>query len=260
MTKHLTAKPAGTPTWVDVVGPSDVDVRNFYGTLFGWTFDVVGPEFGGYATGRLGGHAVAGVVGSGPGMPAQPPAWTLYFASQDTAADVARAVSLGAAIVSGAMTVGAFGTMAILTDPTGAPFGLWHAGTHVGFEVTDEPGAPTWHELYSPDAKKARAFYMALLGATADPMPGGLEYYVLRHGERMLGGIMQIDPAWGPMPAQWVTYFSVANADETAAAARKLGGRQMGSVDDSPFGRIAALTDRWGATFKALQPPARPPA
>jgi predicted enzyme related to lactoylglutathione lyase len=122
-------------------------------------------------------------------------------------------------------------------------------------QVANEPGSTTWYELYTPNAKQARDFYIAFLGATADPMPSGLEYYVLRHAEEDLGGITQIDPAWGAMPAQWVNYFTVANADETVATVIEHGGKQMGSIDDSPFGRIAALMDPFGATFKVLQPP-----
>jgi predicted enzyme related to lactoylglutathione lyase len=29
----------------------------------------------------------------------------------------------------------------------------------------------------------------------------------------------------------------------------------MGNIDDSPFGRIAALVDPFGANFKIIQPP-----
>jgi predicted enzyme related to lactoylglutathione lyase len=76
-----------------------------------------------------------------------------------------------------------------------------------------------------------------------------------KSGEDQLAGIMQIDPAWGNMPAQWVNYFAVANADETAATVVKHGGKQMGNIDDSPFGRIAALMDPNGATFKVVQIP-----
>ncbi len=36
----------------------------------------------------------------------------------------------------------------------------------------------------------------------------------------------------------------------------KHGGKVMGNVDDSPYGRIAALTDPFGAVFKIVQPPA----
>ncbi len=96
---------------------------------------------------------------------------------------------------------------------------------------------------------------MALLNATGDAMEGGMEYYVLKHGQEMLGGIMQIEPSWGDMPSQWVTYFAVANADETLAAVTRHGGKALSSVDDSPFGRLAVFKDPGGATFKILQPP-----
>ena len=255
MTTHLHAKPAGTPTWIDLTAPDAEAARQFYQVVFGWQYDVGGPEFGGYTTARLGDRATAGIVGNQPDAPPMPAAWGLYFATDDINADVARAEALGAKVLYPAMTVGPFGSMATLTDPTGAQFSLWQAGQHVGWQMSDEPGAVAWRELYAPNAKVARDFYMALLGASGDPMPGGMEYYVLKHGESQLAGIMQIDPAWGNMPAQWISYFAVANADETAAAVLKHGGKQMGNIDDSPFGRIAALMDPFGAMFKILQPP-----
>ncbi len=176
-------------------------------------------------------------------------------ANSNIEADVAKAVELGAKVLSPPMTVGDFGSMAACEDPTGAAFSFWQAGRHVGSQVTEEPGSAAWYELYSSNAKQARDFYMAVLGATADPMPGGMEYYVLKHGAQELCGIMQIDPAWGDFHSQWITYFAVANTDETAALVTKLGGKNLGPIDDSPFGRIAALMDPSGATFKVVQAP-----
>ncbi len=255
MTTYSQPKPAGAPTWVDLTTPEIEAARGFYHAIFGWDYDIGGPEFSGYTTARLGQRTAAGLSPNQPDAPSAPATWGLYFASDNIEADVARAVELGASVLYPPMVVGEFGGMAGCVDPTGAAFSFWQAGQHIGSQVTDEPGATTWHEMYASDAKKARDFYMALLGATADPMPGGLEYYVLKHGEEMLAGIMQIDPSWGDFRSQWVTYFAVANADETAAAVNKLGGKVMG-VDDSPFGRIAALADPQGATFKVIQPPA----
>ncbi|MCE7981322.1 MAG: VOC family protein [Caldilinea sp. CFX5] len=256
MTTYLQAKTAGTPTWTDLTSPDAEAARNFYQAVFGWQYDVGGPEFGGYTTARLGERSTVGFVGNQPDMPPMPAAWGLYFATDNIDADVARAEALGGKVLYPAMAVGPFGCMATLEDPTGAQFSLWQAGQHVGWQVTNEPGSTAWHELYTPDAKGARDFYAALLGATADPMPGGLEYYVLKHGADMLAGIMQIDPVWGKMAAQWVNYFAVANADETAATVAAHGGKVMGPIDDSPFGRIAALMDPFGAIFKVVQPPA----
>jgi predicted enzyme related to lactoylglutathione lyase len=256
MTTYSHAKPAGTPTWSDLMAPDIDAARKFYHAVFGWEYDIGGPEFGGYTTARLGQRTAAGMMGNQPGAPPMPAAWSLYFATENIEADVARAVSLGAKVLYPAMVVGEFGGMATCADPTGAAFSFWQAGQHVGSQVTDEPGSMTWYELYASNARQARDFYTALLGATADPMAGGMEYYVLKHGEKMLGGIMQIDPAWGDFHSQWIIYFSVANADETAAAVIKHGGKMMGPIDDSPFGRIAALMDPGGAAFKIVQPPA----
>jgi uncharacterized protein len=254
MTTYSHAKPAGEPTWVDLVTPDADRARQFYHAVFGWDYDIGGPEYGGYTTARLGQRSTAGVVGNQPGAPLMPAAWGLYFATENLEADVARAVELGAKVLFPPMSVGEFGSMATCEDPGGAAFSFWQAGQHIGSQVTDEPGATTWHELYASSAKQARDFYAALLGVTADPMPGDLEYYVLTHGEKQLAGIMQIDPAWGKFHPQWITYFQVANADETAAVVIRHGGQVMGPVDDTPFGRIAALRDPSGAVFKVLQP------
>jgi predicted enzyme related to lactoylglutathione lyase len=256
MSTHLQAKPAGTPTWIDLMTPDIGAARAFYQKVFGWEYDIGNPEFGGYTTARLGQRSAAGLMGIQPDGPPTPVAWGLYFASDDIAADVARAVELGAKLLYPAMAVGDFGSMATLVDPTGATFSFWQAQSHVGTQVAEEPGSVAWFELYSPNAKQARDFYTAVLGATADPMPGGMEYYVLKHGDTMQAGIMQIDPSWGDFQAQWITYFAVANVDETAATVAKLGGKVMGNIEDSPFGRIAALMDPSGAAFKVVEPPA----
>ncbi len=152
------------------------------------------------------------------------------------------------------MAVGDFGSMAVCVDPTGATFRFWQAGSHVGSQVTEEPGSAAWYELYASNAKQARDFYMAVLGATADPMPGDMEYYVLKHGAQELCGILQIDPSWGDFPPQWGIYFSVANTDETVAVITKHGGKLLGNIDDTPFCRMSAVMDPSGATFKIIQP------
>ena len=184
-----------------------------------------------------------------------PAAWGMYFASTDLAADVARAVELGATVVAPPMVVGDFGGMAVCTDPTGATFSFWQAGQHIGSQVTEDTGSAAWYELYAANAKQARDFYTALLGATAETMPGGMEYYVLMQGEQQIGGIMQIDPSWGDMQPQWVTYFSVADTDATAALITEHGGTIMGNIENSPHGRMAAVRDPQGAFFKIIQPP-----
>jgi hypothetical protein len=253
MTTHTKPKPAGTPTWVDLMAPEVDAARSFYHAVFGWEYDIGGPEYGGYTTARLGTRSAAGLSGPQPGAPPLPSTWSLYFATDNIEADVARAVELGARVVFPPMVVGAFGSMAACEDPTGAAFSFWQAGEHIGSQINNEPGSAAWYELYSTKAQQARDFYCALLGATAESMPGDLEYYVLKHGEDQLCGVMQIDPAWGAFPPQWITYFAVANADAAVAAVTSHGGKAMSAIEDTPFGRMAAVMDPSGAQFKIVE-------
>jgi hypothetical protein len=258
MTTYSQAKPTGTPTWIDLATPDMEGARAFYHAVFGWDYDISGPEFGGYTTARVGQHAAAGIGGNvGSDGTTFPVVWGLYFASHDIEADVARAAQLGATVLFPAMTVGEFGRMAACVDPGGAVFSFWQAGTHIGAQVTDEPGSTTWYELYAPNAKQARDFYAALLGATAERMPGDLEYYFLKRGDEMLAGVMQIDAAWGDLPPHWAIYFMVADTDKAAEIASSHGGAVLGPIEDTPYGRMASLVDPFGANFKIIQPPAR---
>ena len=255
MTTFSRPKPSGTPTWVDLMTPDMDGARKFYYALFGWDYDIGGPEFMGYTTARSGAYPTAGIGAVPPGVPPMS-VWNIYFASEDAAADAERAVGLGAKVMMPAMAIGEYGSMATLADPTGAAFGFWQAGQHIGSQLVNAPGAPAWFELYSPDAKQARDFYTALLNATANPMPGGMEYYVLQHGDEQLAGIMQIEPSWGDFRPQWMVYFGVKNADDAVATLKKQGGKAMSKIDDSPFGRLAAVADAQGALFKIVEVPA----
>ena len=52
MTTFSGPKPPGTPTWVDLMTPDMDGARKFYHALFGWDYDIGGPEFMGYTTAR----------------------------------------------------------------------------------------------------------------------------------------------------------------------------------------------------------------
>ncbi len=155
MTIFSRPKPRGTPTWVDLTTPDPDAARSFYRSLFGWDYDTGGPEFGGYTIARLGPYPTAGIGGNPPGAPPRA-AWNVYFATEDAAADAQAAANLGAQVVMPAMTIGEFGGMAALVDPTGAGFGFWQAGQHIGSQLTDAPGAACGHKKNRMYGKKRK--------------------------------------------------------------------------------------------------------
>jgi predicted enzyme related to lactoylglutathione lyase len=61
--------------------------------------------------------------------------------------------------------------MAMLTDPTGAFFGLWQPIGHQGFTVVNEAGAPVYHQLTTRDYGKALDFYRQVSAGTPRRSP-----------------------------------------------------------------------------------------
>ena len=253
MTTRTTARPPGEPTWMDLATPDLDKAKAFYGELFGWEFFDSGAEFGHYNMALLQGQGAAGMGPMQPGSQ-MPSAWTVYFSSDDAAADAARAAELGGQIFMDAMAVGDLGVMAICADPTGAVFGLWQAKQHIGASIVDEPGTMAWSEVNTRDAAKAAEFYGKLFNLTPSKMEG-MEYFQLMRGDKSHCGVLQMDEQWGDLPPHWTQYFAVTDTDAVAAKAAAAGGTVHVPPFDTPYGRIAVIGDPFGATFSILTPP-----
>ena len=104
---------------------SDVEkAKAFYGKLFEWKLeDTPMPE--GFTYTMIG-------VGEGTGggmmkqmMPGATSAWLPYMGVSEIKASTKKAKDLGAKILKDVTEVGGMGWLSIMTDPTGACFGLW---------------------------------------------------------------------------------------------------------------------------------------
>ncbi|HMJ52255.1 MAG TPA: VOC family protein [Polyangiaceae bacterium] len=251
----------GTVAWVDLQTPDLDKARKFYGELLGWSF--IGgddPNSGFYTTAQIRGRKVAGLA-KPPREANSLPAWTVYLAASN-ADDIARKTKeAGGQVLMPPMDVMEQGRMAILSDPTGAAFGVWQAKAHRGAEVIDEPGAMTWHEVYTRDATKAREFYARVFGLEQKRLDSpSMEYWTLHQGPKTVGGVMQMTPAMPKdLPAHWSTYFAVADADAAAKKVTALGGKLVAPPFDTPYGRMAAVSDPFGAAFSVVKLPAAQP-
>ena len=244
---HVTEpQPDGTPTWIDLGIPDPERAMEFYGAVFGWEFEVGGPETMGYTICRLDGKAVAGLVGADGTSDSY--WWNVYLATSDCDATVDRIVTAGGTIVVPAMDVMEEGRLAIAKDPVGGQFGLWQGGKLVGCEVVNEPGALLRNDLVTPDPEPARAFYASVFGFTIDgnPEQPDLDFTFLRRPDgHEIGGIMGVPQA--PSSA-WGTLFEVADTDDTVAKVRAAGGTSAEPYD-MIYGRIAEVKDPFGVEF-----------
>ncbi|MFF4755939.1 VOC family protein [Streptomyces sp. NPDC002514] len=249
----------GAPNWIDV-GTADLDgTAAFYGGLFGWRFRPAGPGAGGYGFFELDGRTVAG---GAPIAPEQgPPAWTVYFRSEDAEATADAAERAHGQVFCRPMDVGAQGRLAMLVDRAGVPFGVWQPGHLKGMDMASETGALCWVELYTPDIAAAAAFYHRTLGleTSAVPFPGGTYTCVNPADggeEAMFGGMVALadDPTEAAAGAYWLPYFGVADPDAAVARALELGGTvRVPATTVEGVGRMARLADPQGARFAVLR-------
>jgi predicted enzyme related to lactoylglutathione lyase len=229
----------------------------FYGALFGWEFQVGPPETMPYTPCLLRGRRVAALARN-PDPQATAFWWNVYLATADCDLTAGRVTDAGGSVVVAPTDIPGQGRMAIVRDPVGARFGLWEGRGHVGCEVVNEPGSLVRNDLITPDPGPARAFYAAVFDFTLDGNPDlpGFDFTFLRRPDgHEIGGIMGVE---GAPSSSWATTFEVADTDAVVAAATAAGGR-AGAPDDFVYGRMATITDPFGAEFSVIaRPPGQP--
>jgi predicted enzyme related to lactoylglutathione lyase len=250
--------PIGSPCWTDL-WTSDVEgSRRFYGELFGWEAQEPSAEFGGYFMFTRDGLPIAGGMGDMGDMAADN-TWKIYLATDDIAKTIEAAEAGGAQIISPAMAVADLGIQTVLVDPTGAHLGAWQAGTFPGFTVLNEHGSPSWFELHTRDHATAVAFYRSVFHWDLNTVGDSDEfrYTTMRdpRGDGELAGIMDAK-AFLPdgVPAHWSVYWEVDDVAATVAKVKALGGSVVMDAEDTPYGRLASVTDPAGAQFKLRTP------
>ncbi len=202
---------------------------------------------------KLGGRSAAAISPQQPDEAAQgiPPHWNVYVTVEDVdAACGARPARRAGTVLAGPFDVFDVGRMSVIADPAGAVLCLWQAGTSIGAEVVNEPGALAWADTATTDAAAAQAFYTAVLGWRFEQMSEEPPYWVIFNGERSNGGMTVPPPG---VPSNWFPYFAVDDVDAAIEAARSAGGNPfIGPIDVPNGGRFALIMDPQGAAFAVL--------
>lgn len=253
MATRDTPWPAGTPCWVDLAVPDVPRAAEFYAAVLGWTLVDSGAEFGHYRIAHVDGRAAAGL---GPVVQeGQPSSWTVYLASDDADATAELITQHGGGLLFEPMDIAGNGRMAVAVDPAGAVFGVWQALGMIGAGVYNEPGGLAWEDARLTDAAAARGFYSAVFGYTYRSLEGAPDDYATFHsGGDPLGGIGGMMGAPEGTPSHWLPYFAVVDADAAVAAVERGGGGVVAPLESTAFGRMATVTDPFGAVFAVIQP------
>ena len=246
--------PHGLLSWADVAVPDMEQGAEFYSGLFGW--EVVASPPGDsmpYTMFMLDGQAIAGM---GPLTPeareaGRPPVWSTYVTVDDIDATATKAKELGATLLMEPMKITDAGSMFVAIDPVGAAISFWQADEHAGAGVFNIPGAMSWNELACRDVDAAKAFYGELLGWGIDVQQfDDFTYTVVKVGDRVNGGIYDMTGMMpDAVPAHWFVWFTVDGTEAAVERVEALGGTVQRAPWDSPFGRMAVVSDPQGPAF-----------
>jgi uncharacterized protein len=246
---------SGTPCWADLMTPNPGVAREFYGEVFDWTFEIGDRSTGGYTMCRVDNQTVAG-LGQLPQNGRFPTAWQVYFATTDLDRSVEQALQAGGSLVMPATRILDLGSLAVVSDCTGATLGLWQARQHIGAQLMHEPNSLTWFEVNTRDRLRAEEFYSRVFGLASCPY-GEMDYSTL-HSATLVGtpalcGVLQMNAAWGDMSSHWMVYFAVQQLAATADRITSSGGRLCYPPFDTARGRLAIAEDPMGAAFAIVE-------
>ncbi|WP_405604516.1 VOC family protein [Streptomyces sp. NBC_01410] len=249
----------GAPNWIDLGSP-DVDAAAaFYGAVFGWQLQSLGPDAGGYGFFQVNGKTVAAI---GPlTEEGASSAWTPYFLTPDADATAKAVEQAGGTVRVPPGDVFTEGRMAAFTDPTGAEFAVWQPGETKGLGAVADVNTLSWTELYTTDATSAKGFYRSVFSWDYEDMPfAGITYSVVSPSgggqEATQGGIMQLpkENLEAGSRSEWHPYFEVSDVDATFAKATEHGATTLiPPMDAEGVGRLAMFMDPFGAALAIIR-------
>ncbi|WP_405578051.1 VOC family protein [Streptomyces sp. NBC_01092] len=243
----------GGPCWTEL-GTSDMaGAKRFYEGLFGWRAETdPRQEAGGYTVAHLGDAAVAALTPLY--QEGQPVAWNVSFAVQDADAVAEQVRQAGGTVLVGPMDVLDVGRFAVAVDPTGAVFQLWQARSFPGAGILNAPGSLGWVELMTRAPERAVEFYTTVFGWTVNASEHYTQWGIAGAD---FGGMVKMDDKFPhEVPAHWLPYFAVADADTAATVAAQSGGTVLMEPASMANGRrIGVLRDPQGAVFGVYRSP-----
>jgi uncharacterized protein len=254
----------GKFVWYELMTDDPAAAEKFYGDVVGWSTKDAGMPDRPYTLLSANGTQVAGLMK----MPDAPreggasPFWIGYIWVEDVDDMAAKVEKAGGSLHRPAADIPGVGRFAIVADPHGAVFCLFHGMSREGDAPSGDnqmkPGHTGWHELMAGDLDEAFKFYSGLFGwqkADAIDMGAMGVYQLFARDGVTLGGMMTAPPQ-SPRP-HWGYYFTVKAIEPAAERVKKGGGQVINGPMEVPGGAwIIQCMDPQNAMFALVAPPA----
>ncbi|NRB42172.1 MAG: VOC family protein [Pseudomonadales bacterium] len=241
--------------WFDLASPDKKLQKEFYQSVFSWTFHNPGNSSDLYELIINEGHAVAGIFQfTAPEDEQDAATWIALMSVENVDKAVSEAEKHGAKIESKAMTIQGRGRHALLRDPAGALFGVIKSSSGDPIDVEVGIGDILWLDLYARDVQAMTTFYQAL--APYSPMKkdvnNSVSRMVLSSQSTPRAGIVEVGEEANR--SAWVPYIRVKDVDKTLAKVIAGGGFAIINPDkDIMEGKLAVFVDPNGAVMGLVE-------
>ena len=249
----------GRWVWGDLV-TSDVAVAaDFYGQVFGWTFETYGGEndLETYTLALADGLPIGGLVFDQRALKDKVPSarWIGLISVPDVRVAADAVTRAGGKVMVAPVMLGERGETAVFQDPEGTPFGVVRSRNGDPADYVGDVNEWVWLDLWTGDVGRAADFYRTVVGYEVLP----LQQEGLRKGVHLISGgfvragIMQKKDVRDS--SVWLPYLRVADAAATARKARAAGGKVIREPVSLGRAIVAIIADPTGAPVGIAQLP-----
>ncbi len=250
----------GRFVWGDLVTSDVAAAADFYGKVFGWTFETYGgdDDRDTYTLALADGLPIGGMVfdqraKKGKTLSAR---WIGLISVADVKAATAAVTAGGGKVVYAPVMLGERGETAVFRDPEGVLFGVVNSKNGDPPDYAGDVNEWYWVDLWTADVEKAATFYRAVVGYETSPIADDGP----RSGVRLLLGRAcarrdhaeeqrEVEPPGCPT-------FASPTPKAAAAAARAAGGKVLLEPVAMNLATVAIIADPTGAPVGIVQLPA----
>ena len=232
--------------WFDLATVDLKKQKEFYGEVFGWTFQQLNQTDMQYTIIKDGEHNIAGMFQIKPPEGAKTGAlWISLMSVPDPDKAVEVVKNAGGSVHTPVTTLADRGTYALLNDPEGALFGVLKSGSGDPPDNDIQTGEILWVDLFAKDMQRAASFYQQVAGYEIIDNEKGRVHIFLHSAGKLRAGIV-------PRPEEanhsgWLPYVKVNDVVSTLNKVTAAGGHVLVQPDKTLLnGNLAIFTDPEG--------------
>ncbi len=244
--------PHGDFVWCDLSTFNVDATRAFYERLFGWTYQTMTQPDGAPYHIAYAGQAECAAIFEMPetfqkiGLPSF---WMSYIQVDDIERTVAQAREWGGTVEVGPLPFGDGASIALIRDPLGAGFTVWHGDGLSPRAARAAPGQMAWNALTVSDARAVIPFYEALFGWRIDADADADGCHAVHSADgREISAIQELPDALRGPHQYWAVHFAVADPAEAKRRVVAGGGDILYEEPGRPNAAVLAR-DPDGAAF-----------